>query len=125
MSVVSGLDSDRPVDAIFVNAPLKDYGVYPRHNDYALPVIGLGYIATFAKQNGFNVGVIDAENLALSPFQVAKEIGDLSPRWVGVNLLAPTYQLAVAILQQLQGDIMIMLGGHQAKAMPARNGVRS
>ena len=33
----------------------------PRVNDFTLPVLGIGYIATYAAQQGFNVGVFDAE----------------------------------------------------------------
>lgn len=42
-----------------------DYGLRPRVNDFTLPVLGMGYIATYAAHQGFNVGVIDAEVLGL------------------------------------------------------------
>lgn len=45
-------------------------------------------------------------------------INEVGPRWVGLNLLAPTYRHSVALLQRLDPDIRVMLGGHQAKAMP-------
>jgi hypothetical protein len=40
-------------------------------------------------------------------------------RWVGFNLLAPTYEISARIAERLDRDIMFMLGGHQAKAMPS------
>lgn len=46
---ILGADPSRPLDAVFVNSPLKDYDAQPRHNDFTLPVLGLGYIATAAK----------------------------------------------------------------------------
>ncbi|MGW3166889.1 hypothetical protein ACWC9Q_29345 [Streptomyces sp. NPDC001142] len=46
---------------MFVNAPLRDYDLRPRTNDYTLPVLSMAYIASFAKCAGFNVGVLDAE----------------------------------------------------------------
>lgn len=47
-------------------------------------------------------------------------INDREPRWVGLNLLAPTYRNSVAILQGVDPSIQVMLGGHQAKAQPER-----
>jgi anaerobic magnesium-protoporphyrin IX monomethyl ester cyclase len=77
---VAGADLTCQLDALFINAPLRDYGLRPRVNDFTLPVLGMGYIATYAARQGFNVGVVDAEALGLG--------------------------------------IRIMVGGHQAKAMP-------
>lgn len=87
-SLVLGVDRTRSVDAIFVNSPLKNYDLSPRYNDYTLPVLGLAYIATYARTQGFNVGVLDAEALGLGITRVAALINDLRPRWVGLNLLA-------------------------------------
>jgi len=42
-----------------------------------------------------------------------------APRWAGFNLLAPTYEISARIAERLDRDIMLVLGGHQAKAMPA------
>ncbi|WP_240982074.1 MULTISPECIES: hypothetical protein [unclassified Streptomyces] len=59
--LIAGADPDRVLDALFVNAPLRDYDQRARVNDYTLPVLGMGYIATYVAQAGFNVGVLDAE----------------------------------------------------------------
>lgn len=115
---VDGADLSRPIDALFVNTPLKNYDIEPRFNDYTLPVIGIGYIATVASRAGFNVGVIDAESRGLGVSTVARLVEALDPRWVGLNLLAPTFHLSIEILRQLPPDIRVMVGGHQAKAMP-------
>jgi radical SAM superfamily enzyme YgiQ (UPF0313 family) len=118
--MIVGLQPGLSVDALFINAPLKNYDVAPRYNDFTLPVLGLGYIATYAKQQGFNVGVLDAEALGLGISQVVALVNALRPRWVGLNLLAPTYRYSVDILRQLDPAILVMLGGHQAKALPQR-----
>lgn len=118
LSPVRGLNASRAVDAIFINTPLRDYGKKPRYNDFTLPVIGLGYIATVAAESGLNVGVLDGEALGLSFGQIAAEINRQNPRWVGFNLLAPTYAHSVEILRLLSPSIRVMLGGHQAKALP-------
>jgi hypothetical protein len=36
--LIAGADLSRPLDALFVNAPLRDYSVRPRVNDFTLPV---------------------------------------------------------------------------------------
>jgi anaerobic magnesium-protoporphyrin IX monomethyl ester cyclase len=118
LSPVRGLQSSRTVDAIFVNTPLRDYDKKPRYNKFTLPVLGLGYIATIAAHQGSNVGVLDGEALGLGFTKIAAEINRKNPRWVGFNLLAPTYVHTVEILKRLNPEIKVMLGGHQAKALP-------
>ena len=116
--MIIGHDSSKPLDAVFVNSPLKDYSRSPRRNDFTLPVLGLGYIATFAKQAGYNVGVLDAEANGLGIAQIAHLVNAASPRWVGLNLLAPTYRNSIEILRRINPETKVMLGGHHAKAMP-------
>jgi radical SAM superfamily enzyme YgiQ (UPF0313 family) len=115
---IAGADLAQPLDALFVNAPLRDYSLRPRTNDFTLPVLGMGYIATYATSQGFNVGVIDAEALGLGVDQTIAIINDRSPRWAGFNLLAPTYEISARIAAGLDPGIQVMVGGHQAKAMP-------
>ncbi len=117
-TAVAGVDLARPIDALFVNAPLRDYTLRPRVNDFTLPVLGMAYIATQAARAGFNVGVIDAEALGLGVDETASLVNRLAPRWVGFNLLAPTYQISARIAAGLDPAIDVMVGGHQAKAMP-------
>lgn len=118
-SHIAGDDPNHPLDALFVNAPLRDYSERPRVNDFTLPVLGMGYIATYAAAAGFNVGVLDAEAQGLGIDQTAAIINDVGPRWVGFNLLAPTYEISARLAAALDPTIKVMLGGHQAKAMPA------
>lgn len=115
---IAGLDTNRRADVVFINSPLKNYDESPRFNDFTLPVLGLGYIATYAQTKGFNVGILDAEALGMGISGIAATVNDVHPRWVGLNLLAPTYRHSIEILRSLDPYINIMLGGHQAKAMP-------
>lgn len=117
-TLISGHDPRRPLDLLLVNAPLRDYALRPRVNDFTLPVLGMGYIATYATHAGFNVGVLDAEALGLPVLDVVRTVNAAAPRWVGFNLLAPTYEISANIATSLDPGIKIMLGGHQAKAMP-------
>ncbi|MFJ7243113.1 B12-binding domain-containing radical SAM protein [Kitasatospora sp. NPDC098652] len=117
---VAGADPNRILDCLFVNAPLRDYDLRPRVNDYTLPVLGMGYLATHAAQHGFNVGILDAEAHGLGVQDTADIINELRPRWVGFNLLAPTYDLTARIAARLDPVISLMAGGHHAKADPQR-----
>ncbi|WP_410599798.1 B12-binding domain-containing radical SAM protein [Amycolatopsis sp. lyj-90] len=117
--LIAGADLRREIDLLFVNAPLRDYDERPRVNDFTLPVLGMAYIATYAAAQGFNVGVLDAEAHGLGIEQTARLVNAAAPRWAGFNLLAPTYEISARIAERLDRDIMVMLGGHQAKAMPA------
>jgi hypothetical protein len=55
LALISGAADTHTPDALFINAPLRDYDLHPRTNDYTLPVLGMAYIATYAQQAGFNV----------------------------------------------------------------------
>ncbi|MEU2040476.1 B12-binding domain-containing radical SAM protein [Nocardia niwae] len=116
--LIAGLDPQHPLDLLLVNAPLRDYALRPRVNDFTLPVLGMGYIATYAAHHGYNVGVLDAEAHGLGIEDTIALVNTARPRWVGFNLLAPTYAISATIAAGLDPEIHLMLGGHQAKAMP-------
>lgn len=116
--LIAGSDPSRSLDALFVNAPLRDYAQRPRVNDFTLPVLGMGYLATYAAAQGFNVGVLDSEAHGLPVEDTIRTVNAAAPRWAGFNLLAPTYEISARIAAALSPDIRVMLGGHQAKAMP-------
>jgi anaerobic magnesium-protoporphyrin IX monomethyl ester cyclase len=117
--LITGADLDAPLDALFVNAPLRDYSERARVNDFTLPVLGMAYIATYAAAAGFNVGILDAEAQGLGIDHTSDIINRIGPRWAGFNLLAPTYDISARIAAALHPEIKILLGGHHAKAMPA------
>lgn len=108
------------LDLLLVNAPLRDYAARPRINDYTLPVLGMAYIATYAAARGYNVGVLDAEAAGLPISTTIDVVNAAAPRWAGLNLLAPTYEISATIAAGLDPSIRLMLGGHHAKAMPQR-----
>jgi anaerobic magnesium-protoporphyrin IX monomethyl ester cyclase len=120
LTLISGADDTHTLDALFINAPLRDYGLRPRTNDYTLPVLGMAYIATYAQRQGFNVGVLDAEAHGLGIEETAQIVNEAAPRWAGMNLLAPTYEMSARIAAKLDPEIALMVGGHHAKAMPDR-----
>ncbi|RGC69745.1 Radical SAM superfamily protein [Micromonospora sp. MW-13] len=115
---ILGVEPGTPLDLLLVNAPLRDYTLRPRVNDFTLPVLGMGYLATYATVQGFSVGVLDGESLGLGIDRIQSLVNEAAPRWVGFNLLAPTYELSARIAAGLDPAIQVMVGGHQAKAMP-------
>ncbi|MGW0576491.1 B12-binding domain-containing radical SAM protein [Streptomyces sp. NPDC002920] len=120
LPLIAGADDTRTLDALFINAPLRDYTLRPRTNDYTLPVLGMAYIATYAQQQGFNVGILDAEAHGLGIEEAAQLVNEAGPRWAAMNLLAPTYEMSARIAAKLDPGIDLMVGGHHAKAMPDR-----
>src|ERR1700692_4155779 len=94
---IAGADLAQPLDALFVNAPLRDYSLRPRTNDFTLPVLGMGYIATYAAAQGFNLGITHPERIGMGVDQAIGIINEASPRWSCFNLLAPTYEIRARI----------------------------
>lgn len=107
---------DRP-DLILVNSPIRDYTNEERQKAEQLPAIGLGYIATVCENAGFNVGLLDVEVNGLSPEKAAEIINESNPRWVGVNMLTPTYPLAKRIIININQNIQIEVGAAHSKAL--------
>lgn len=105
------------IDILFVNTPLKNYDNEKKYNNQTLPVMGLGYLATYAETQNFNVEVLDAEARGMGLSEVIKVVNEKSPRWIGLNLLAPTYHYSVEILKGIDKNIKVLLGGHQTRAM--------
>lgn len=118
--VLQGADPYRPLDAVLINAPLRDYTDRPRVNDFPLPVLGMAYIATTAKHAGHNIAVLDAEAHGLPVQDVVALVNQAAPRWAGFNLLAPTYEISATVADRLDSGIAVMVGGHHAKALPAQ-----
>jgi anaerobic magnesium-protoporphyrin IX monomethyl ester cyclase len=107
-------------DLVLINSPINDYNRIPRPDTEELPAFGLAYIATESERAGFNVGLLDAETLALSPEETAKIINNTNPKWVGINMLTPTYQLARRIVVNIKPEIPLIAGAAHAKALPEK-----
>lgn len=108
------------LDLLLINTPLQDYGNVTKITSNTLPVLGLAYIATFAENAGFRVELLDAEAEGMSVTATQAYVNRLQPKWVGLNLLAPTYEVSVQILSGLDENIRVLLGGAQAKALPKK-----
>lgn len=106
---------------VFVNSPLQDYGKIEKNDYYTTPPLGLGYLATIAKNMGNEVKLIDSEALGLSLDKTASEVLDYNPDMVGVNLLTPTLYLSKKIIKNLKAKnpkLKIIVGGAHATIRP-------
>jgi anaerobic magnesium-protoporphyrin IX monomethyl ester cyclase len=107
-------------DLLLINTPLYDCANHKRAysaNDL-LPPLGLGYIATEAKNRGFNVQLIDAEAKGISVAKTIKTIHQINPKFVGFNALTPTMGILDKIIDGLSSSLPIILGGAHASALP-------
>lgn len=106
---------------IFVNSPLQDYGKIKKKEYYTAPPLGLGYLATIAKNMGHEVKLIDSEALGLSLDKTASDVLDYNPDIVGINLLTPTLNLSKKIIRNLKAKnpkLKIIVGGSHATIRP-------
>ncbi|WP_280308275.1 hypothetical protein, partial [Nocardia abscessus] len=88
--LIAGVDPRHPLDLLLVNAPLRDYALRPRVNNFTLPVLGMAYIATYAASHGYNVGVLDGAAPGRGIDDTLAHGKAAPPPGAGFNLLAPT-----------------------------------
>ncbi|MCL4208013.1 B12-binding domain-containing radical SAM protein [Patescibacteria group bacterium] len=120
MVFLRGLSNNKPVDLVLVNCPMRDYGLSPKDEYEVLPPLGLGIIATYAQQAGFNVCLIDAESEGYGINEIVKAIGETQPRFVGINILTPTRMVALEIAKKLPSHIHLLIGAAHATALPEK-----
>ena len=109
------------MNIVFINTPLQDYGEVPKQEYTTTPPLGLGYLATIAKNLGNNVRLIDAEASGFSLEQTVNYALNESPDMVGINLLTPTLNVSRGILQEIRrknSKVQIIAGGPHATICP-------
>jgi anaerobic magnesium-protoporphyrin IX monomethyl ester cyclase len=107
------------MDVLFVNTPLFDYSSTPFQPYISLAPLGLAYLATWLDHQGIAAEIFDGESHGLSPDAIAAFINDKSPRYLGINLLTPTYSIAAQIIERVKPEITILTGGAHLNALPA------
>jgi len=112
---IKGLDSKRKADVILINSPIFDYS--EKHNDkiFLTAPLGLGYLATIAKNLGFNTGLYDLEANKVSIKECCEVINKLKPKVVGINLISTNYNLSKEIINNLDPSITIIGGGPRSR----------
>lgn len=112
---------DRP-DLILIN-PGTWAEVYSQVGEQSgvAPPIGLGLIASFVRQRGFSVEIVDAEADGLTPVQVAEIVRRKNPLLAGVTAVTAKMTAATKIVSAIRekaGSTRTVIGGHHAAALP-------
>lgn len=95
-----------------INSPLQNYEKIRKERYYTTPPIGLGSLATVAKDLGCEVNLIDAEALGISPQKIASMISDQRPDVIGINLTSPTFNICKEIVGRISAPKIIAGGAH-------------
>ncbi len=101
------------MDVLLVNSPLYEVG-YPIHSYADPPPLGLGYIGTELKNNGYTVELLDAVAEGLSVDSVCAKIQQSRPSCVGINVFSTNLNLVGKIISRVE-DARIIVGGPAAK----------
>lgn len=94
------------------------------------PPVWAGLMATYARNQGHSVRILDADALALGADEVAHEVAGLAPRLATIVVyghqpsastqnMAPASEICTAIKGQTPGQRVMMVGGH-VSALPGR-----
>lgn len=77
--------------------------------------LGLGYIAAFMREKGYNVRLI----LGNTPEQIQAELNTFQPQVVGISCMTPTFPEAVSICRTVKenSQAMTVLGGPHVSAL--------
>ena len=87
--------------------------IKPKFNSHIItPVIGLGYIASYLKKNGFDVKIIDALKENLSNDDIVKLANELKPEAIGVSVLSLYTEEAYDLSHKLKDcGFKVIIGG--------------
>ncbi len=85
------------------------------------PPLGIGLIASVAREKGFSVEILDAEAENLSPERVGDIVAAKEPILAGVSAFTPKMTAAIETLRfikQKAPDVRTIIGGHHPAALP-------
>ena len=99
-------------DLVLINSPMQEYSERNRPEYFTTAPIGLGYLATIASQEGYDVAIIDAEAEKLSPREVIQRVTAYSPSVVGINAFSTNHELALGILDESPAKYRLVGGSH-------------
>ncbi|MFH1728678.1 MAG: radical SAM protein, partial [Pseudomonadota bacterium] len=103
---------------ILVNSPYLDiYGVMNIGDNFSFP-LGIGYIASILRQNGYLVKIFEPEIEKLNEEQIKEYFIQEKPDVVGISCATPNFKGAVKIAQIVKNNTFatIVLGGIHASS---------
>ena len=83
--------------------------------------LGVYYLASYLKQNNYEVKVTDAEAYKLSSTQIIDEIKELNPKFIGISSTTVAFHRAVEVAKFIRKELpdkIIILGGPHVSANP-------
>ncbi|OGZ34757.1 MAG: hypothetical protein A2174_02320 [Candidatus Portnoybacteria bacterium RBG_13_41_18] len=82
------------------------------------PPMGLAYIAAVLEKNNVPVKILDANALNLSSDEVVFEAKNWQADIIGVSVMTPGHDFAIDVVKKLPKNILSVVGGPQATALP-------
>jgi len=92
------------------------------------PPLGIGLVASVARERGFSVEILDAEALNLSPEQAAEAAAEKEPLLAGVSAFTPKMTAAIETIRFIKEkapNVRTIIGGHHPAALPERTLIES
>ena len=86
-----------------------------------LPPLGIASLASFVREKGFTVDVVDALALNMSYDDILQRVAERKPRIVGFSSLTVSFHRAAACAQKIREqypDVLLIVGGHHATILP-------
>ena len=102
-----------------INPGLKS-GEGAHYGALTFPLVGIAYLATHLRQNGFEIQVIEVSAYRLSVSDVRSLLVDWKPQLVGVGMKSFNVQEAYDVAQMvrdLSPDVVVVFGGPHASAL--------
>ena len=101
---------------ILINSPLFRC-VNPRYDEDSLPPLGLGYIATYLRENDINVTLKDAIALKTPLQELIEYLDTEKPDFIGINIFTTNYDLVKELIESLSIKTHIIIGGLSTKEL--------
>ncbi len=93
------MSNNSKLDALFIFPPLTLYERYGERKvgnvGGFLPPLGISYVASFLRQSGYKVDVIDALSLQMTEEEIINAIKAKDPKVIGLSSLTPMFNRAV------------------------------
>lgn len=89
---------------------------------YSVPPLGLGYLATAARRDGFDVHILDCTRDRLDSDGFRRRILESRPRMVGFQTFSydfHTVRQALAVVKEIDPGIVTVVGGAHPSGVPA------
>ena len=112
-----------PCDVLLVSPPFPSiYDQDALHApEFLSPPMGLAYLASYLRENGFSVSIRDLHVEGLGPESIVSTCRTLTPKVVGLTATTPTYPNALHTARFIKAwnpKATIILGGVHATGMP-------